>query len=254
MQATRKHRGEVAVHCALAARAMALNYPQQALNHLQEAETACREAGAERDCVGILADRGEALLALGRSDEALEVTAQAVARLRPGVERGYRLLFVHHRALRAVGLEREASEALAQAHRALMETLEGLPEPQRRVSLERVPEHRAIVAAWEAVQPRRVLFRLPRADVPTGRPLRDDEWVEVAWTVDAPEDRAISGKVARRRHRLLRLLEEAREQRAAPTVSRLAEALGVSERTLKRDLAALRAAGHPISTRGQRSR
>ncbi len=254
MQATRKHRGEVAVHRALAARAMALNYPQQALNHLQEAETACREAGAERDCVGILADRGEALLALGRSDEALEVTAQAVARLRPGVERGYRLLFVHHRALRAVGLEREASEALAQAHRALMETLEGLPEPQRRVSLERVPEHRAIVAAWEAVQPRRVLFRLPRADAPTGRPLRDDEWVEVAWTVDAPEDRAISGKVARRRHRLLRLLEEAREQRAAPTVSRLAEALGVSERTLKRDLAALRAAGHPISTRGQRSR
>ncbi|HHS97626.1 MAG TPA: tetratricopeptide repeat protein [Chloroflexi bacterium] len=254
MRATRKRRGEVAAHRALAAWALALGYPQQALNHLRDAEAACREAGAETDCVGVLADRGEALLALGRPDEALEATTQAVARLQPGVEQRYRVLFVHHRALRAVGREREARDVLEQAHRALMETLEGLPEPQRRTSLERVPVHRAILTAWKAASPRRVVFRLPVASAPTGRPLRDDEWVEVTWTVDAPEDRAISGKVARRRHRLLRLLEEAREQGAAPTVAHLAEALGVSERTLKRDLAALRAAGHPIPTRGQRAR
>jgi biotin operon repressor len=97
-----------------------------------------------------------------------------------------------------------------------------------------------------------VRVRLPRAEAPTGRPLRDDEWLEVIWTVAAPEDEAIANKVARRRHRLLRLLQEANEQSAAPTVSDLAAALGVSQVTVKRDLAALRQAGHEVRTRGSR--
>ena len=109
------------------------------------------------------------------------------------------------------------------------------------------------------MQPVRV--RLPRADAPSGRPLRDDEWVEVTWTVTTSEDEAISGKAcpersrrtARRQHRLLCLLREAQEQGAAPTVEDLAEALGVSRATVKRDLAGLRKAGRQVRTRGGRS-
>lgn len=44
----------------------------------------------------------------------------------------------------------------------------------------------------------------------------------------------------RRRHRLLRLLAEAQSQGAAPIYRHLAKALGVSERTVERDMAALR--------------
>jgi DeoR/GlpR family transcriptional regulator of sugar metabolism len=74
----------------------------------------------------------------------------------------------------------------------------------------------------------------------------------VSWTVGAPEDGEIADKADRRRHRVLRLLRQAAEHSAAPTVEDLAEALGVSARTIKRDLAALRAQGHDIRTRGTR--
>ena len=100
--------------------------------------------------------------------------------------------------------------------------------------------------------PGQIRARLPRAEAPTGRPLRDDEWVEVTWTVSAPEDDEIPGKVARRHHQLLRLLQEAADQGAAPTVDDLAAALEVSQPTIKRDLAALRRAGHDVQTRGSR--
>ena len=91
---------------------------------------------------------------------------------------------------------------------------------------------------------------MPRGDAPTGRPLREDEVLEVTWTISAPEDDAVSSKVDRRRQRLLRLLRQAAEQGAAPTVADLAAALDASERTIKRDLAALRAEGHDVRTRG----
>ncbi len=86
----------------------------------------------------------------------------------------------------------------------------------------------------------RITIRLPRAGVPLGRPLHEDEWVTVTWTVAAPEDQALAGKVTRRHHRLLRLLNEARAQGAAPTQEHLAEAVGVSRRTIERDMALLR--------------
>ena len=103
-------------------------------------------------------------------------------------------------------------------------------------------------------KPRLLSVRLPLAVAPTGRPLRDDEWVEVIWNVSSVEDETIPGKAARRRHRLLRLLREASEQNAAPRVTDLARALDVTPRTIKRDLAALRAAGHDVHTRGSRKR
>ena len=140
--------------------------------------------------------------------------------------------------------------ALELAEKMLLKALKGLSPEQQEMSLERVPEHRAIVSAWKSPQPQQATFLLPSASAPTGRPLHKDEIIEVIWTIAAPEDNSISGKADRRRHRLLRLLREATAQFAAPPIAALSTALDVSERTIKRDLAALRAAGHPVSTRG----
>jgi len=73
---------------------------------------------------------------------------------------------------------------------------------------------------------------------------RQRQPVPVRWTLDAgPPDAALRrarGAVTLRRNRLERILREARLQGAHPSVRQLAEALGVSPRTVKRDLAALR--------------
>ena len=50
--------------------------------------------------------------------------------------------------------------------------------------------------------------------------------------------RQSQGAIALRRSRLSRLLREAESQGASPTVAQLAEALGISPRTIQRDLAA----------------
>ncbi len=132
-----------------------------------------------------------------------------------------------------------------------------IDEPDwRRSFLDRVPVNQAIAAAWRLGRPSTARLwqtvRLPSASAPTGRPLRNDEWVEVTWTIAAPEDDDFPDPAVQRRHRLLRLLRQAAEQSAAPTVAALADALGVATRTIKRDLAALRTEGHPVATRGHR--
>lgn len=95
--------------------------------------------------------------------------------------------------------------------------------------------------------------RLARLGAPRGRPLRVEETVEVLWTLEAKEDECAlrqGGKTAQRQARLRRLCAEAQAQEAEPTVTDLAAALGVTVRTVNRDLAALRAAGERIVTRG----
>jgi len=71
--------------------------------------------------------------------------------------------------------------------------------------------------------------------------------VPVTWTIDAgPADAALKrsqGAIALRHSRLVRIWSEAGQQGARPTVENLADALGVSPRTIKRDLAALREEG-----------
>ena len=96
-------------------------------------------------------------------------------------------------------------------------------------------------------------MRLARQGTPRGRPLRDDELADVLWTIASAEDEAVraeAGKVAERQARLRRLCDEALAQGAEPTVGDLASALGVNGRTIDRDIAALRAAGALIVTRG----
>ncbi|OIO93378.1 MAG: hypothetical protein AUK03_08290 [Anaerolineae bacterium CG2_30_64_16] len=225
--------------------------PAAAMTHLEHAEVICEELQLAERSVDLLIDKARILLALGQLDATLEAVTQAMAALKPGVEQAYLAPFIHFRILRALGKNDAAGAALAQAHQLLMTFLQGLSPDQQRVSMAHVPAHREILAAWQAGRPQLPRL-LPRAGVPTGRPLREDEWVEVTWKVSAAEDNVIFGKTARRQHRLRRLLREAAAQAAAPTVDDLAAALEVSRATIKRDLAELRGAGQAVRTRGSR--
>jgi predicted ATPase/DNA-binding SARP family transcriptional activator/DNA-binding transcriptional ArsR family regulator len=153
------------------------------------------------------------------------------------------------------GQDPRAQQVLIAAHNLLQKRAGSITDQDlQRCYLENVRINREVVAAYRDLQTRlqgsQITRALPRSDAPTGRPLREEEYVSVTWTPAAPEDDGIPRKGDRRRHRLLRLLQEAADQGAAPTVDDLAAALDVSQPTIKRDLAALRRAGHTVQTRG----
>jgi hypothetical protein len=87
-----------------------------------------------------------------------------------------------------------------------------------------------------------------------GPPLEATDMVSVTWTIDAgEEDLAVlrkHGHVALRRVRILRLINEALEQRGVPTQEDLSRVLHVSVRTVRADIAALKAEGYTVTTRG----
>jgi tetratricopeptide (TPR) repeat protein len=158
-----------------------------------------------------------------------------------------------YRALFAAGEQARGWAVLQTAYELLMARADGVADPERqRAYLHDIEPNCSIWRDYQTIFARSVVTRLPRADAPTGRPLRDDEYVTVTWTVAAPEDEARKEGAARRQARIQRLLREAADQGAAPTVGDLAAVLDVSEPTVRRDLATLRRAGHPVQTRGSR--
>jgi tetratricopeptide (TPR) repeat protein len=124
--------------------------------------------------------------------------------------------------------------------------------------MDQVYWHRLVETSWQEIFPTLApqVVRLARANAPTGRPLAEKERVDVFWTVDDGEQDAETlrhkGKVALRRRRLRRLVSQAQAQGAAPTQRELARAIGVTERTIRRDLFALEAEGQPVFTRGRK--
>ncbi len=209
----------------------------------------CRRLGLTDFEAGLLSVRGVALLALGDTRQGAESTAEAVKRLKSGTDQAYLVPFRHALALRELEREDEAADLFRQAHDLLAETLRDLSDSQKAVAMA-VPELRAIAEAMESVEPTLLTVRLARKRVPTGRPLTDSDRTAVHWTITSPEDDGWKDPVERRRGRLRRLLQEADGQDAAPTVDDLAQALDVSVRTIRRDLASLRANGFRASTRG----
>jgi len=156
-----------------------------------------------------------------------------------------------YRALLAAGEEAGGRAALQNAYALLMQFADSIPDPeQRRAYLHDGESMFDIWGDYQRLFSRRITVSLPHVEAPTGRPLRPEEWVTVTWTLEAPEDQGIANKTERRCAQLLRLLAEAGAQNAAPTVDDLAQALEVSQATLKRDLARLRQAGHTVKTRG----
>lgn len=104
------------------------------------------------------------------------------------------------------------------------------------------------------VRPGQVRVILTKRDAGHTGPLRDTPTTEVVWTVDAGlEDRQVLGKhgrIALRRVRIQRLLDEALAQGGVATQEDLAQTLQISVRTIRRDCVSLQAQGIYLPTRG----
>ncbi len=227
--------------------------PAAALAFARTALTTCEQLELSDAAVFLTALHGLALLAAGKVREALAQMEKAIDRLHQGVDQAYRVYYWHFLALREAGESARAEHAVRAARDEMMRTLGGLTIEQRQRALEAVPEHRAILDALATVEPTVHRVRLPGLGVPTGRPLTLDDHVEVAWSVTHPDDFAFEHGPERRRRRLLRLVAEAREQGAVPTIDHLVDAVGASIATVRRDLQRLRATGHDVRTRGSRN-
>jgi DNA-binding SARP family transcriptional activator len=194
----------------------------------------------------LLACQGLAYLGLGQPEQALDCTRRALLALAQGEvsdEAIPEIYYAHAMALTASGKQEQARDYLGRAYQNLLAAAAQLDEeaarqaffhhnPATRRLMKRVYAQGVAPAPASGVISR----QLPAAH--SGRPM------QVAWTVDAgPADAALKqaqGAIALRRARLSRLLHEAQAQGATPTVTQLAEALGISKRTAQRDLAALR--------------
>ncbi len=97
-------------------------------------------------------------------------------------------------------------------------------------------------------------MRLACASAPLGRRLSGEDYRQITWTLYAPEDDRFERPEQRRQHILRRLLAEAAAQGAAPTDDDLASALGVSRRTVLRDMQQLGAHGQRPTTRRRTNR
>jgi DNA-binding Lrp family transcriptional regulator len=125
-----------------------------------------------------------------------------------------------------------------------------------RVAQALLEEAQSCLLGQESVmRPGQTRVLLTTIDAGHGRALRQTATKEVVWTIDAgQEDRQVlaqHGQVALRRVRIQRLLDEALAQGAAATQEDLAQALHVSERTIKRDCKELESEGIYLATRGK---
>jgi DNA-binding SARP family transcriptional activator len=227
-------------------------HPEDARKLIEGATTICVDLGLDDVAPTVQSVAALTALAMGQAPRALTIARSASANLSPGVEQSHLVWYRHHLVATAVGVEAEAESSIAEAHTILRRIIDSLDVEQREMALGMVPEHAAIVTAYSRVQSHDVRVMIPRSGVPLGRALRSDDWIEVCWTISTPEDLAIEAPASRRRHRLLRLAAEAHDQGGAPRVEDLAEVLGVSGVTIRRDLTVLRRDGHRVPTRGRR--
>jgi biotin operon repressor len=105
------------------------------------------------------------------------------------------------------------------------------------------------------LRPGQIRQVIAAADAPHGLPLRQTGMVEVTWTLDAgEEDLDVLRRhdhIALRWVRILRLIDEALDQGGESTQEDLAKALGVCVRTIRSYIAALKAEGYLVVTRGK---
>jgi DNA-binding SARP family transcriptional activator len=219
-----------------------LDRPSEAIPLLEAARSAWIEQGNLLLQVKSEAVLGLALCGLGDRVKAEELAASGWVALQSGVPAGEQAqdwLWALYRLWVALDQPRRAEAVLRAAYAELQRQGGAISDADlRRSFFESVPHNRRIVKAYDqmAGATRVVLVSLARQEVPLGRPLREDEYIDVKWTLSAPEDEAIADKSKRRQQRLIRLLDEAEKQGALPTDEDLAQALGVSRRTILRDM------------------
>jgi|GEM_PF-1826305 len=226
-----------------------------ALEPLGEAYAKHDQLGEAGYLADPLAHQGLAHLGLGNLAEALDCTRRAVLILAHGAldsDVVSEIYYAHAVVLNAHGMEEQAKNYLVRAYENLLRYAEQLEdEAARRAFFARGPMVRRLM--------KEIYARGIAPDPDAGTVVRwlphrgraslggeDVDLVSVTWTLDAgPADLALKrskGAIALRRSRLARMLREAESQGARPTIQHLANALDVSPRTIKRDLAALREA------------
>ncbi|MDX2007984.1 MAG: AAA family ATPase [Meiothermus sp.] len=143
----------------------------------------------------------------------------------------------------------EKPASLEEARQILFSAAGKVRNPSFRNSiLLEIPHHRTVCEHWQRQDLQTLTALLPASD--------GSSKVSVVWTLcSGASDKqrfAEGGKVGLRHHRIRRLVLEAAVQGAVPTQADLAEALGVTLRTLEADLAALREQGIELKTLGMR--
>jgi tetratricopeptide (TPR) repeat protein/biotin operon repressor len=224
---------------------------------LDEARGAFRHALAIWDELALRVPRLETLAGLalaeaaaGDAAAAAGAAAAAIAGLADDDHPPLRQNVLHAAGMAAAAEDQPelATRYLVGAAEAMVATAAALAEDERAVFLERAgPNRRLRAALAEHGESRSVL--LARASVPLGRALATEDFIEVRWTVRAADDETVGAGGPRRRHVLMRLLREAAEQSASPTDDDLATALGVSRRTILRDMQVLATAGEHLRSR-----
>jgi hypothetical protein len=212
--------------------------------------------GAERTVV--LTDdglSGDGLAGDGRYEPAQQHLTAVLQTLIEDSDRASLRQWVHYVAYRFFKSQNQLDQAknhLRRAETAMLETAAPLSPADRDQFLKRVPlNHRIGVAVAEFAQ--QITVRLARDDAPLGRRLTTEDYKTVAWTIYALEDDQIDNAIERRRHILRRFLAEAAAQGTTPTDDDLAAALGVSRRTILRDMQTLSPSGPTATTRRRSS-
>jgi DNA-binding SARP family transcriptional activator len=233
--------------------------PATAGELLQAAYEHYRGVGELAGTVGVLSFLALARLALGDEAAAWQHSQAAIRELEETaleVEHSQEIYYNHFCVAEGTHRWAAARAALEKAACILEEQSERINDPvlQEKYRTGRRFNRDIAEAIAGRPPPGRLCVRLARADAPARRRPARDELVTVIWTVDAGEEDAAlakrEGKVALRRHRLLRLLAEAETAGGLPTGADLAGALGFSPRTIRADLAVLRRQGHAVHTRG----
>ncbi len=223
---------------------------EDALAALRDALAIWRELDDRLRLLDALAGLTLAHTALAQSEPAQQLITEALDLLQAQDARLTQQL-VYWAAYSAFTLLAEPETAVAylqQANQLRQDTAVSLT-PDQRHHFDQIPLNRQIetaVANFSQTQ----TVSLVRSDVPLGRKLTAVDYVDVTWTLSHPQDEALSANsTERRRHILLRLIQEAQAQGGVATDSDLAQALNVSRRTILRDIQALTAAGHALPTR-----
>ncbi|MEA3397213.1 MAG: tetratricopeptide repeat protein, partial [Chloroflexota bacterium] len=236
--------------------------PVAAREHQEAAYQLRSELGEHADAALGLSYLALSELALGDETAAWQHSREVIAKAEAEwsvAERPPEVYYNHFRVAEATRHWAAARAALEEAARIVDERAERIGDPawQRKYRTGLMVNRAIAEAVAGQPPPGRLRVRLARAGTPAHRRPTPGEIVTVTWMIDAgEEDVALAGregKVALRRHRLLRLLAEAEAAGARPTVADLAGGLDVSPRTVRADLAALRRQGHVARTRGHRA-
>ena len=237
------HRGLVALD---------LGHYDETLAHIGDGIALSEEASVSAVMPALLATKARVLARTGDLREAVTITHQVMAMSKDGVEQAHIIALRCSEVLLAAGELGDGADQVLLAFRLLETNLADLPDDLRDEAWTSIPEHREIVEAHEQYFVDEIDVLLPKVDAPMGRKVTDADCVWVTWSVSQPEDHDAITSQARRHRRILRLTEQATRAGAIARVSDLARVLRVADRTIKRDLATLRAGGHRPVTRGHR--